>query len=147
MNQDEYIKERIDDQIEWYDKKSSKNQNCYKGLQILLILSGITIPFISGYVTTESIDLKIIVGALGIIIAAITAINGLFKFQEHWITYRTTSESLKHEKYLFFTKTDPYDLDEPFPFLVKRVEALISKENTDWAGNITRKDANTDNLR
>ena len=145
MNQDEYIKERIDDQIEWYDKKSSKNKNWYKGLQILLILSGITIPFLSGYVTTESITLKIIVGVLGLIIAAISAINGLFKFQENWITYRTTCESIKHEKYLFLAKAEPYNTDDPYPLLAKRVEILISKENTEWAKYIKKTEEKPDN--
>ncbi|HFC76762.1 MAG TPA: DUF4231 domain-containing protein, partial [Candidatus Moranbacteria bacterium] len=42
-------------------------------------------------------------------------------------------ESLKHEKYLFLTKSEPYDIDEPFKLLVQRVESLISKENTNWS--------------
>jgi hypothetical protein len=145
MNQDEYIKERLDGQIKWYDKKSSENQNWYKGLQILLVLSGITIPFLSGFVTTESITLKIIVGALGLIIVAISAVNGIFKFQENWITFRTTCESLKHEKYLFLAKAEPYDIDDPYHFLAKRVEALISKENTKWANYIRKTENKTDN--
>ena len=110
-----------------------------------MILSGITIPFLSGYVTTESITLKIIVGVLGLIIAAISAINGLFKFQENWITYRTTCESLKHEKYLFLAKAEPYDIDDPYPLLVKRVETLISKENTEWAKYIKKLEEKPDN--
>jgi len=76
--------------------------------------------------------LKIIVGLLGLVIAAITAVLGLYQFQENWLEYRTTCETLRHEKYLFLAKASPYNKEEPFLLLVERIEGLISKENTNW---------------
>jgi hypothetical protein len=58
--------------------------------------------------------------------------------QEHWIEYRATAESLRKEKFLFLTQTEPYDKDAAFHLLVQRVEALLSKENTDWAQSIMK---------
>ena len=46
---------------------------------------------------------------------------------------RAAAESLRKEKFLFLTQTEPYDKDDAFHLLVQRVEALLSKENTDWA--------------
>lgn len=134
MNQEEYLQERIDDQINWYDRKSMQNQKWFKRLQVISIIAATTIPFISGYITETTTELKLAVGVLGLIVAAITAILGLYKFQENWLEYRTVCESLKHEKYLFLTKSEPYDSEDSFKFLVERVEGLISKENTKWRG-------------
>ena len=73
-------------------------------------------------------------------IAIIAATLGLYRFQEHWIEYRTTCESLKKEKFLFLTGSEPYSSDPAtkIQLLVRRVETLISKENTDWAQYMTQ---------
>lgn len=139
MNQEEYLEQRLDDQLDWYDRKSSWNQKWYKRLQVILLVAGATIPFLSGYIsdvpTAESGFpwIKIIIGLLGVAIAAIAAVLGLYNFQENWIKYRTTCESLKKEKYKFLTGVSPYDDDSAFTLLVEQVEGLISKENTDWS--------------
>ena len=73
---------------------------------------------------------------MGLLITIITGVVTLYKFQENWIEYRTTCEALRHEKFLFLTQTDPYDIKDPFNLLVFRVEKLISKENTKWAEHI-----------
>ena len=132
MNEEEYLKNRLDDQIDWYDRKSIQNQKTYKMLQLILIVSAASIPFISGYVK-DCPDLSYVLGGIGVLIAAITGIISLYKFQETWTAYRTTCESLQHEKYLYHTKTDPYNGKNAFNLLVQRVEMLISKENTSWA--------------
>ncbi len=90
MKQDEYLKNRLDYQINWYDKKSIQNQKWFKRLQVISIIAATAIPFLSGYITDTSTLLKIATGLLGIIVAAITAILGLYKFQENWLGFRTT---------------------------------------------------------
>jgi hypothetical protein len=51
---------------------------------------------------------------------------------------RTTTEALRHEKYLFLTKSEPYHNNNPLHLLVSTVETLISKENTNWAQYIRK---------
>lgn len=131
MNQDDYIKQRLNVQINWYDKKSISNQKWFKFFQIITIIAAAAIPFLSGFLTVDSLILKVIVGFLGVTIAINTSILGLNKFQENWIEYRTICESLKHEKYLFLTNSEPYDKSS-FNLFVQRVESLISKENSVW---------------
>ena len=75
---------------------------------------------------------RITVAALGAITAIAAGVISLYQFREHWIDYRTTAESLKHEKYMYQTRTGPYAEDESFALLVERAEALISQENTAW---------------
>ena len=132
MDENEYLEKRLDDQIDWYDKKSVYSQKWFKRLQVVAIVGAAIIPFLSGYMSEEYICMKIAIGFLGLIVAAVTAILGLYQFQENWIEYRTTCESLKHEKYVYLTKTTPYDDKNALALLVERVETLISKENTNW---------------
>ena len=133
MNQDDFMTDRVNDQISWYDKKSRSNQKWYKILRITEIILAAAIPFLAGYISEDILVIKIIIGLLGVIIAIVAAIIGLFQFQENWVEYRTTCESLKHEKYLFMTKAEPYNIDEAFQLFVKRIESLISSENTKWS--------------
>lgn len=132
MKQEDYLTQRVDDQISWYDSKSQWNQKWYKRLRNIEIIAAATIPFLSGYITQEQPWINIVIGILGALIAVIAGTIGLYNFQENWIEYRTTSESLKHEKYLFLTTTEPYNIDEPFSLFVQRVESLISTENSKW---------------
>lgn len=132
MNEKEYLSDRIEDQIDWYDKKSQGAQRWFKFLRLLEIMAAIAIPLIAGF-GEEPFPTKFAVGMLGGLIAFISAVLSLCQFQEKWTEYRTTSESLKHEKFLYLTKADPYQNDAPFQLFAKRVESLISKENSRWS--------------
>jgi hypothetical protein len=132
MAPEEYIKQRLDDQINWYDRKSGRNQRWFKRLRFAEIVAAAIIPFLSGF-ASDSLRIKIAIGALGVVVAVIASLLGLLQLQEHWIKHRATAESLRKEKFLFLTNTDPYDKDDAFHLLVQRVEALLSKENADWA--------------
>ncbi|MCP4705738.1 MAG: DUF4231 domain-containing protein, partial [candidate division Zixibacteria bacterium] len=81
----------------------------------------------------DPFPVTLMVGILGASIAIISAAISLNQFQENWTEYRTTCESLKHEKFLYLTKAVPYHEEEPFRLFVQRVECLISKENSTWS--------------
>ncbi|MDW6005462.1 DUF4231 domain-containing protein [Vibrio mangrovi] len=132
MNEQQYIAERVDDQITWYSKKSQKAQRWFKQLRIVEILSAAAIPLIAGF-AKDPFPVTLTVSLLGALIAVISSVISLNQFQKNWTEYRTTSESLKHEKVLFLTKTEPYHKEEDsFRLFVQRVESLISKENSAW---------------
>lgn len=133
MNEEQFLKERVDDQINWYDKKSQFNQRWYKCLRVGEIVSAAAIPFLAGYMSDKTPAIQVVVGFLGFVIAIIAGVVALCQFQENRVEYRTTCESLRHEKYLFLTQTEPYNVDNPFPLFVQRVESLVSTENTKWS--------------
>ena len=140
MNEDEYLQQRLDDQSSWYDRKSQWNQQRYKRYQTIQITSAALIPVLAGL--HESVPYsQVIVSLLGVLIAICVGLSGLNKYQENWLAYRTTAESLKHEKFLFMTRTTPYDGEDAFAQLVARVEGLISKENSQWATHTKKKTA------
>lgn len=132
MSPEDYLKERVDNQINWYDNKSKSNQRWFKFLRIIEIVSAAIIPFLAGY--SDSILFgNIIIGFLGVGIAICAGISVLNKHQENWLMYRTTCETLRHEKYLFVTGSKPYSGEGAFEQFVSRVESLISKENSQWS--------------
>jgi hypothetical protein len=137
MAPEEYIEQRLNDQIDWYDRKSGTNQRWFKRLRFAEIVAASIIPFLSGF-AGGSLPIKVAIGALGVVVAVIASLLGLLQLQEHWIEYRATAESLRKEKFLFLTQTEPYDKDDAFHLLVQRVEALLSKENTEWMQSMVK---------
>jgi hypothetical protein len=131
ISPEDYIEQRLNDQINWYGQKSSSNQRWFKRLRLAEIVAAAIIPFLSGF-ADKGLTIKIAIGALGVTVAIIASLLALLRLQEHWINYRATAEALKTEKFLFLTQTRPYDAADAFHLLVQRVEALLSKENTEW---------------
>jgi hypothetical protein len=138
MNQDQYISERVDDQINWYSNKSSANKNWFKYLKLVEIVCAACIPFMAGF-KGGSQEGNLVIAILGIVIALCASITSIFHHQENWVNYRATSEMLKHEKYLYLTKSEKYSCPESFEMFVQTVEGLISKETSSWASTIKSK--------
>lgn len=138
MNAEEYLKNRLEDQIEWYEKKSMWNKNLLLLLRVVEIVCAAMIPLLSGYLNYPTLCIAIIIGVLGVIIAISAGTIALFQFQEHWIEYRSTAECLKIEKFLFLTQVEPYDEDNSLEILVNRTETLIAHQNTNWAQNMKK---------
>ncbi|MBN1602377.1 MAG: DUF4231 domain-containing protein [Chitinispirillaceae bacterium] len=132
MDQEQYINQRLEDQICWYEKKGNYNKTCANNLKTIEIICAAIIPFVAGFGNVVPFG-SIITGILGVIIGISAGIAALNKYHDNWMAYRTTSEMLKHEKYLFLTHTIPYDTSDAFTLLVQSVEGLISKENTQWS--------------
>jgi hypothetical protein len=148
VSPDEYLQERLDDQINWYDKKSAWNQVWFKRLRAAEILFSVTVPFLISHIGGDSTLLKVVAGAMGVAVALIAGLVTLYRFQENWVEYRATAEILKHEKYLYLTQSAPYDGDNAFHLLVGTVESAISQENTRWSQSLrekaTEKEKNSD---
>ena len=124
------------------DRKSQSAQCWFKWLRGAEIIAATVIPLIAGFAKAP-FPVALVVGILGASIAVISAVISLNKFQENWTEYRTTCESLKHEKFLYLTKADPYHEENPFPLFVQRVENLISKENSAWSQYVQTNIENT----
>jgi Protein of unknown function (DUF4231) len=136
MTEQEYIEQRLDDQQQWYSKKSSWNQTWYKRLRVVEIVLAVSVPFFTSLINQNMQSMTYVVSALAFVIAAVSGLIALEKFQENWVDYRSAAETLKREKFLFLTKTAPYDGPDPFHNLVQRVEEILAKENATWQGYI-----------
>ena len=135
MNQEDYLVRRVDDQISWYDAKGQSAKRMFSRLRFTEIVMAASIPFVAGFEASIPYS-RVIVGVTGVVIAAISGLLSLYRFQENWVEYRISCESLKHEKFLFLTGTVPYDTSDAFTRFVQRVESLISKEHSQWAQSV-----------
>ncbi len=126
--------ERLDDQLSWYDTKSMENQKWYKRLKVAEIIAAAIIPFAAGFE-----GLGILTGILGVLIVIFIGIQSLNQYHDNWISYRSTAEQLKHEKYLWLSKAGPYkDAKDPEAMLAERAELLISREHAKWEGTMEK---------
>lgn len=127
---EEYLKDRYYPQIDWYDHKSVRNQKIYKVLQWgLIILAAVTPVLVVSGGNWERWS-AVVISSL---VAIGTASLKTFKYQENWINYRTTCETLRKEIHYFKARVDEYrNCEDPMALFVERVEALISRENTLW---------------
>lgn len=129
------ILKRLDDQITWYDKKSSLNQRRFKTLKTSQIVAGALIPF------TSSIGAPAYVAsALGVLIVIFEGLQSLSQYQHTWISYRSTYDQLTHEKYLWLAKAGPYaSATNANALLAERVEANLVGENAGWTTQMAQK--------
>lgn len=135
MKIEEYIKNRVDDQIDWYDKKAASAQKKYKICQFIEIIVAAFIPVLVGFFDVCPV-MQFFVGLCGVAITIIEGIVSLNKWHENWIEYRSTCELLRHEKYLFEMKAPPYgDSTSVESLFVNNIESLISSESSKWKVN------------
>jgi hypothetical protein len=120
--------ERLEDQINWYDSKSSQNQRVFKWIKVVQILSGALVPLFAGIEAPAYVT-----GGLGVIIVALEGFQQLNQYQQNWVGYRSTCEALRHEKYLYLAGAGPYRNDgNRRALLAERIEGMISQEHAKW---------------
>jgi len=123
--------QRLEDQIDWYDHKSVRNQRAYKWLKGTEIVAAAVIAFSAGLETQ-----RLFVAGLGVLIVIVEGLQHLNQYHHNWITYRSTSEVLKHEKYLYLALAGPYSsANDPRALLAERTESLISQEHAKWVSS------------
>ena len=163
MTPEEYIEQRLDDQIKWYDKKSSFNQKKHKMWQVIKIMAALFITILSLWASSEvnfkeayeavldNLNLKNngplitvshVIGILGAFIVFIESFIKIFDYEKLWIQYRSTAENLKREKLMFQTKSKPYHTKEAFMILVQRCEAIMQTEVQGWIEVVSEKEEN-----
>ena len=131
MSATDPITERLEDQIAWYDRKSGWDQRVYKRIKTIEIVAAALIPFVGVFRFPWIVW---VTGALGVLITILEGLLHLNQYQQNWISYRSTCESLKHEKYVFLAKASPYSgVEDPRALLAERVESLVSQEHAKWA--------------
>lgn len=131
-NQESPTLKRLEEQIDWYDKKSIFNQSCFKRIKVIELIAAALIPLLAGISILIQYPV-IITGSLGALIVVLEALQGLYQFQSNWISYRSSCEGLRHEKYLWLAKAGYYaDAKDPDRLLAERIESLISMEHAKW---------------
>jgi hypothetical protein len=120
---------RLEDQIDWYDRKSASSQRAFKLLKVWTISVAALVPLLVAFGMTDAR----VMAALTASIAVVEGIQQLNQYQANWIAYRSTCETLKHEKFLYLSKAGSYGAAEnPSVLLAERIEGLVSQEHAKW---------------
>jgi len=128
----DYVTERLDKQIAWYDGKSTGAKRWFYSLSTIQLATGTAVPVLAAFGTAPA-WLAVIGGAA----ALTTGLLSLGQWQHLWIRYRATAEALKHERFMFLAGSGPYAGPQPAD-LAQRCESLISSEHTVWASLMQR---------
>jgi hypothetical protein len=124
--------ERLEDQLNWYDRKASWNERRFKRFKLGTLTFSVLIPLSAVAATRYSTITAIVTATLGATIALLEGLQQLNQYHQNWITYRSTAEALKHEKFLFLSSAGPYAESNPKGLLAERVESLVSQEHSKW---------------
>ena len=122
--------DRLEDQISWYDRKSEGDQRRYKWVKLLELAIAAMLPVVAGVKSPVWVT-----GSLAAIIVVLEGALHLYQFQEHWITYRSTAEALKHERFLYLAGAGPYMAEDRHSQLAERIEGLVSQEHAKWTAS------------
>jgi hypothetical protein len=119
---------RLDDQIAWYGSRSARNRRWHFVFKVVTILAGALVP-----IAAMREGQREWAALLGVVIVVSEGLHQLGQFHTHWISYRSTCEALKHEKYLYLADAGPYaSAAKPLVLLAERVESLVSQEHSRW---------------
>ncbi len=130
MSEQTPILDRLEDQINWYDRKSQSAQRRYKVLKLVQVVAAALLPLLPVFNIPHP---EKVAAVLGLVILIVETVQQLSQDQQNWIAYRSTCETLKHEKYLFLSSAGPYmDAEKPLALLADRIEGLISQEHAKW---------------
>ncbi len=133
MNQEQYLADRIEDQIKWYNGKSRLNKNYYRTLRVVSVMMALAIPIMSSFLDGGNVPyLKLVIAVAGALVALIEGLLQLYKFRDNWTNYRAAAESLIQHKYLFSTRTAPYNVAKPFVLFVQNAEGIMAGERIAW---------------
>jgi Protein of unknown function (DUF4231) len=120
--------ERLEDQLAWYDGKSRANQRQYKRVKVVQLVLGAAVPVL---VLVPEIH-AVVPALLAAVVVILEGLQQLYQWQTNWVQYRSTTESLKHEKYLFLAAAGPYAGADRLRVLAERIEGLVSQEHAQW---------------
>jgi len=123
--------DRLEDQVGWYDRKSQGAQRAYKRLKVLQLVAAAAVPVVAAAEAAAWIT-----AGFGGVVLVLEGVQQLGQYQSNWITYRSTCEALKHEKYLYLAGAGPYSNSEDRSMvLAEHVEGLVSQEHARWVSS------------
>ena len=130
---------RLEVQVKYYNDQAASSKRMFRSLKAATLFFSVSIPIVSGlvayYPLFGNIKTSVLTGVLGGTIALLEGIQQLNQYHQNWISYRSTAEALKHEKFLYMSKAGPYaklDNVDAKVLLAERVESLVSQEHSKW---------------
>lgn len=94
----EYITERLNQALQWYDKKSSVNKNAYLRMRAATVIGGALVPVL---VNLDFQFVNLITTVISLIVVLFVSLESVYHFREQWTNYRSTEQFLRKEYFIF----------------------------------------------
>ena len=122
----------------YYDETAKRMKRRYLQTRSAAAIGAVLIPVVSNlpwalHIRGATINVATVGASLiGLAVALILALEGVFHFKEQWQNFRGTEQYLLSQKYRFENGVDEYQAlspEESFKLFVSRVEKAIIDEN------------------
>ena len=132
----ENIKKYVAHQLYTYAEKARFNKRCYY-IFSMISLSAPAVALVFNNLSEETNSTKWFVSVLSAVATTATGINGLVKFKETWIRYRSYCEILKREVTEYITGVGDYkamknDQEGKQEIFYQKLSKRIIEEENEW---------------
>ena len=130
VHPEDYIAERVNDAIAWYDKNANKYKRYYLQMRATTVIGGALVPVL---VNLDFDYIDVVTTILSLIVVLLVSLESVYHFREQWTNYRSTEQSLRREYFLFTSKGGTYanqDNAAAYTHFVDRVEEIIGVESS-----------------
>lgn len=129
----QYLAQRIQPQIEWFEKNSRINKLGYQFTKTLLTFLAAISPALAAFIHDDSSSFKIALAISTILTAVLANLSTIFNFKDKYITFRDAAENLKSEVFLYQFNAGKYkDNPDGFNILVVTIEDYLKNINQNW---------------
>lgn len=124
--------------LKYYDETARRMKRRHLQTRALAAVGAVLIPVAANLPWQISIGemtfhvATVLSSVIGLIVALILALEGVFHFKDQWQNYRGTEQYLLSQKFRFDNRVDDYQNlsdDDAFKLFVARVEKAILDEN------------------
>jgi|GEM_PF-773652 hypothetical protein len=130
MTPEQYVAERVNPNIAWYDKAANTNKVKYLRMRAATVICGALVPVM---VNLTIPYINILTTVISLIVVLLVSLESVYHYREQWTNYRSTEQNLRNEYFYFTTSGGSYkqlsDGDAYLTF-VDRVEDIIEAENS-----------------
>jgi hypothetical protein len=118
---------RLTGQIAWFSRSSHQAQRAYKTVKTVQVVVGAIVTVIAAL----SVPAPVTASVSALVVIA-EGVQQVFQWHTNWLSYRSTAEALKHEKFLYLAESDPYSGPDRRQVLARRIENILAQENVQW---------------
>jgi hypothetical protein len=119
--------------VKFYDDRANASKRWYRGLSIYVLAVSAGLTALIAFAPENSLSWRIISAAVSATIVLATGLLAHLKCHENWLSYRGSWDALERERRFYQTVTGAYkSATDRGALFVERVEAILTKEGTDF---------------
>ena len=102
---EDYIMERFNGSIKWYDREAGKAKKAYMRLRLVSVVGGALVPVL---INVDIPYMTATTTVISLLVLLAVSIDSVYHYGEQWSSYRSTEQFLRREYYLYTVNEGPY---------------------------------------